>query len=287
MTILITGASGHLGHLVVDALLAHGTAASDIVAGARNVAKLDDLATRGVRTVHLDYDQPATIAAALDGVDALLLISGTEAGRRFAGHQNVIDAAVAAGGVQKFVYTSVSKATEFDWPLGSDHKATEEALAASGLPTVILRNNWYTENYLTDVARAAESGVIAASVADGRVAAAARADYAEAAAVVLREDGHVGQVYELGGDASLSYDDVAAAAGEALGREVAYVRVSREDFTAALQGAGLDAGTAEFVAGMEDGIRRGVLADTDGTLSRLIGRPTTPVVETFRAGIAG
>jgi len=286
MTILVTGASGHLGHLVVDALLTRGATASDIVAGARSVAKLDDLAARGVRTAHVDYDDPATIAAALEGVDTVLLISASEAGRRFAGHNNVIDAAVAAG-VQKFVYTSVSKATTFDWALGAEHKATEEALAASGLPTVILRNDWYTENYLTDLQRAADSGVIAASVADGRVAAAARADYAEAAAVVLLEDGHLGQVYELAGDRSLGYDDLAAAAGEALGREVAYVPVSRDDFVAALQGAGLDAGTAEFVAGMEDGIRGGVLADTDGTLARLIGRPTTPVVDTFRAALAG
>jgi len=287
MTILVTGASGHLGHLVVDALLERGAAASDIVAGARNTAKLDDLAARGVRTAHLDYDQPETISAALDGVDTVLLISASEPGRRFAGHKNVIDAAVAAGGVQKFVYTSVSKATSFDWALGAEHKATEEALAASGLPTVILRNDWYTENYAADVQRAADSGVIAASVADARVAPAARADYAEAAAVALLEDGHLGQVYELAGDASLSYADLATAAGDALGRDVAYVPLSHEDFVAALQGAGLDSDTAEFVAGMEDGIRGGVLADTDGTLSRLIGRPTTPVVETFRAIVAG
>ncbi|AXA95040.1 NAD-dependent epimerase/dehydratase family protein [Microbacterium laevaniformans] len=286
MTILVTGASGHLGRLVIDALLSRGATASDIVAGARTLSAIDDLAARGVRTVHLDYNDPATIAAALDGVDTVLLVSGSEAGRRYAGHKNVIDAAVAAG-VAKFVYTSVSKATSFDWPLGAEHKATEHALSASGLPTVILRNDWYTENYVGDVQRAAESGVIAASVADGRVAPAARADYAEAAAVVLLEDGHIGEVYELAGDASLGYADLAAAAAEALGREVAYVPVSRDDFVAALQGSGLDAGTAEFVASMEDGIRGGVLADTDGTLSRLIGRPTTPVVDTFRAALAG
>lgn len=286
MTILVTGASGHLGRLVVDALLSRGATASDIVASARTVAKLDDLAARGVRTAPLDYDDPATIAAALQGVDTVLLVSAPEVGRRFAGHKNVIDAAVAAG-VTKFVYTSVSKATTFDWPLGAEHKATEEYLAASGLPTVLLRDNWYTENYLADVQRAADSGVIAASVADGRVAPASRADYAEAAAVVLLEDGHLGRIYELAGDASLDYAALAAAAGEALGREVAYVPISHEEYVAALQGAGLDAATAEFVASMEDGIRGGVLADTDGTLSRLIGRPTTPVVDTFRAALAG
>ena len=286
MTILVTGASGQLGRLVIHSLLERGAAASDIVAGARTTAKLDDLAALGVRTAHLDYDQPETITAALDGVDTVLLISGSEPGRRFPGHKNVIDAAVAAGGVQKFVYTSAPKATSFEWPLGAEHKATEEALAASGLPTVILRNNWYIENYLGDVQRAADSGVIVASVADGRIAPAARADYAEAAAVVLLEDGHLGRVYELAGDDSIAYGELAAAAGEALGREVAYVPVSHEDYVAGMQGAGLDVATAEFVASIDDGIRGGVLADTDGTLARLIGHPTTPVVETFRAAAA-
>lgn len=285
MTILVTGAGGHLGHLVVDALLARGVAGSDIVAGARTPAKVADLAARGVRTAHLDYDDPATITAALQGVDRVLLISGSDPGKRFAGHKNVIDAAVAAG-VAQFVYTSAPKATSFDWPLGVEHKQTEEALSASGLPTVILRDNWYIENYLGDVQRAAESGVIAASVGDGRVAPATRADYAEAAAVVLTEDGHLGQVYELAGDASLTYDDLAAAAAAVLDRDVAYVRLTHEEYVAGLQSAGLDAGTAEFVASMDDGIRGGVLADTDGTLSRLIGRPTTPVVDGLRAALA-
>lgn len=285
MIILVTGAGGHLGHLVVDALLGRGVAAADIVAGARTPAKVADLAARGVRTAHLDYDDPATITAALDGVDRVLLISGSEPGKRFAGHKNVIDAAVAAG-VSQFVYTSVSKATSFDWPLGAEHKQTEEALAASGLPTVILRNDWYTENYIGDVQRAAESGVIAASVGDGRVAPASRQDYAEAAAAVLTEDGHIGQVYELAGDASITYDDLAAAAAEVLGRDVAYVRLTHEEYVAGLQSAGLDAGTAEFVASIDDGIRGGVLADTDGTLARLIGRPTTPVVDGLRAALA-
>ncbi|WP_431803141.1 SDR family oxidoreductase [Microbacterium sp. bgisy203] len=284
MTILVTGASGHLGHLVVDALLERSAPASDIVAGGRSVDKLADLAERGVRTVALDYNDPETIAAALDGVDSVLLISASEPGKRYAGHKNVIDAAAAAG-VSKFVYTSVSKATTFDWPLGAEHKATEEAIAESGLPAVILRNDWYIENYTADVQRAEQSGVITSSVGDARVAAAARKDYADAAAVVLLGDGHIGEVYELGGDVAVSYDDIAAAAGEVLGREVSYVRISRDDLLAGLAGAGLDAGTAEFVASMDDGIRGGVLADTDGTLARLIGRPTTPFVDGLRTAL--
>lgn len=284
MTILVTGASGHLGHLVVDALLERGAPASDIVAGGRSVDKLADLADRGVRAVALDYNAPETIAAALEGVDSVLLISASEPGKRYAGHKNVIDAATAAG-ISKFVYTSVSKATTFDWPLGAEHKATEEAIAESGLPAVILRNDWYIENYVADAQRAEESGVITSSVGDARVAAAARKDYADAAAVVLLGDGHIGEVYELGGDVAVSYDDIAAAAGEVLGREVSYVRISRDDLLAGLAGAGLDAGTAEFVASMDDGIRGGVLADTDGTLARLIGRPTTPFLDGLRTAL--
>ena len=194
----------------------------------------------------------------------------------------MIDAAKAAG-VTKLVYTSTPNATTADFALAPDHKATEEAIAASGVPAVLLRNNWYIENYAADVSRAASTGVIAASVGDGRVAGATRADLAEAAAVVLLEDGHVGQVYELGGDTAFGYDELAAAASVVLGREVAYQRLTADEHVAALEGAGLDAGLARFVAGLDEAIGRGVLADADGSLSRLIGRPTTSLVEGLRA----
>lgn len=282
MTVLITGATGHLGRLVVESLLARGVAASDIVAGARDTAKAADLAARGVTVAHLDYTQPETIAAALRGVDSVLLISSSEVGQRAAQHQAVIDAAAAAG-VSKFVYTSAPKATTSDLVLAPEHKATEEAIAAAGLPAVILRNNWYTENYAADVARAGETGVIAASVGEGRVASANRGDYAEAAAVALTEDGHIGQVYELAGDVAWTYSELADAAAEVLGREVTYQALSPEEHTAALEAAGLDAGTAGFVVALDAGIRGGALADTDGTLARLIGRPTTPLVDGLRA----
>lgn len=285
MTILVTAAGGQLGHLVIDALLDRGVPAGEIVAGARTVSKAADLADRGIRVVPLDYTAPESVAAALDGVDAVLLISGSEPGNRYEGHRAVIDAARSAG-TAKLVYTSLSHADTVDFVLAPEHKATEEYLAASGVPAVVLRNNWYTENYVPDALRAAETGVIAASVGDGTVAAASRADYAAAAAVVLIEDGHLGRTYELSGDAAVSYADLASAAGEAVGREVAYVPVTREQLEAALADAGLDAGTIGFVAEMEAGIARGVLADADPTLARLIGRPTTPVAEGLRAAVA-
>jgi NAD(P)H dehydrogenase (quinone) len=284
MTILVTAAGGQLGHLVIDALLERGVAPGEIVAGARTVSKAADLVDRGIRVVPLDYTARETLTAALDGVDTVLLVSGSEPGMRYEGHKNVIDAAAAAG-VAKLVYTSLAHADSVDFVLAPEHKATEESLAASGVPAVLLRNNWYTENYTPDALRAAETGVIAASVGDALVAAASRADYAEAAAVVLIEDGHLGRTYELSGDTAVSYADLAAASAAALGSEVAYVPISREQLEAALGEAGLDAGTVGFVAEMEAGIARGALADADPTLARLIGRPTTPVAEGIRDAI--
>ena len=284
MTILVTGATGQLGRLVVDDLIARGVEPSAIRAGARDVARAADLADRGVQVVALDYDAPETVAAAVDGVDRLLLISSSEVGKRAVQHQAVIDAARAAG-VAKLVYTSASKATTSDLVLAPEHKATEEAIAASGIPAVILRNNWYTENYVPDVARAKDTGVIAASVGEGRVASASRIDYAEAAAVALTEDEHIGRVYELGGDVAWSFDELAAAASEVTGREVRYTPLTTAEHAVALEAAGLDAGTVGFVTTLDANIRDGALAETDGTLSRLLGRPTTPLDEGLRAAL--
>ncbi len=278
MTILVTGATGNLGRLIIASLLERGADPQSIVAGARDTVKAADL---GVRVVRLDYTDPASVAAAVEGVDTVVLVSGSEVGQRVAQHQAVIDAAKAAG-VSKFVYTSAPKATTSDLVLAPEHKATEELIAAAGLPSVILRNNWYTENYAADLARAAETGVLTAGTGDGRVASASRKDFAEAAAVVALEDGHVGEVYELGGDVAWTYSDLASAFSEVTGREVTFVPVSFDDQLAALREAGLDEGTAGFVAALDAGIRDGALADTDGTLARLIGRPTTPLVEGLR-----
>ncbi|GAA1061889.1 SDR family oxidoreductase [Agromyces bracchium] len=281
MTILVTAASGHLGRLVIEALLEHGASPADVVAAARDTSAVADLAARGIRTVELDYARPETIAPALEGVDSMLLISGTAFGERVGQHRNVIEAAKAAG-VAKLAYTSGPKAATSELVLMPEHRGTEEVIAEVGIPAVILRNNWYTENYAQDVAVAASTGVIAAATGSGRVASAPRRDYAEAAAVVLLEDGHVGEVYELGGDEPWTFAELATAASEVLGREVAFVDQSPAERVAALVAAGLDEGTATFVAAIDEGIARGDLAESDGTLSRLIGRPTTPLVEALR-----
>ncbi|MFI2103969.1 SDR family oxidoreductase [Isoptericola sp. NPDC019693] len=287
MTIAVTGTSGHLGRLVVESLLARGAAPADVVALARSTDKVADLAERGVVVRDADYDRPETLAPALDGVEVLVLVSGSAVGQRVRQHGAVIDAAKGAG-VRRVVYTSAPHADTSPLILAPEHKATEELLAASGLTTTILRNGWYTENYLPDVERARETGEIVASVGEGRVASASRADYAEAAAVVaLAEDGaHDDAVHELTGDVAWDFDELARTAAEVLGRPVTYRRVSPEEHLEILRGAGLDEATAGFVVALDGNTRDGLLAETTGDLARLIGRPTTPLAEGLRQGLA-
>ncbi|MFE4949995.1 SDR family oxidoreductase [Leifsonia sp. NPDC056665] len=281
MTIVVTGATGHLGRLTVDALLDRGVPAADIRALGRSAERLAPLATRGVQTAVIDFGKPETLDAAFAGADALLLVSGSEVGQRIPQHRNAIDAAVRAG-VGRIVYTSAPHADDTDLVLAPEHAETEKLLAASGLPVTVLRNNWYTENYVGQLDVASATGELVGSAATGRVASASRKDYAEAAAVVLTTDGHDGAVYELAGDVAWTFDDLAAAIGELLGRPVAYRSVTPEEHGAALREAGVDEGTAGFVVALDGNIRDGALADATGTLSELIGRPTTPLA----AGLA-
>ncbi|MFB7799263.1 SDR family oxidoreductase [Isoptericola sp. NPDC056134] len=288
MTIAVTGTSGHLGRLVVESLLARGAAPADVVALARSTAKAADLAQRGVVVREADYDRPETLAPALDGVEVLVLVSGSAVGQRVRQHGAVIDAAKGAG-VRRVVYTSAPHADTSPLILAPEHKATEELLAASGLTTTVLRNGWYTENYLPDVERARETGEIVASVGDGRVASASRADYAEAAAVVaLATDGaHDDAVHELTGDVAWDFDELARTVTELLGRPVTYRSVEPEEQREALLAAGLDEGTAGFLVALDADTRAGLLAETTGVLAGLIGRPTTPLADGLRKGLKG
>ncbi len=285
MTIVITGATGQLGALVIDALLGGGTPAAEIVGTGRNEQRLAELQARGIRTVVADYSDGAALEQAFTGADAVLLISGSEVGQRVAQHAAVIDAAKAAG-VGRLVYTSAPAATSSALILAPEHKATEELIAASGIPATILRNGWYTENYLGALSQAAASGEIAASVGEGRVASASRADYAAAAALVLVDASHSGAIYELSGDVAWSHAEFAEAAAEVLGRPVSFRSLSPEEHLAALEQAGLDAGTAGFVVALDGNIRDGLLAETSGELARIIGRPTTPLREELATAAA-
>jgi len=282
MSLVITGATGQLGRLVVESLLARGTAPADIVATGRDVARLADLSSLGVTVAELDYTKPETVSAAVKQGDTVLLVSSSEVGQRVAQHLNVIDAAKAAG-VARIVYTSAPAATTSELVLAPEHKATEEALVASGVPFTILRNGWYTENYAGEVEKGRENGAIVASVGDGRVASASRKDYAEAAAVVLTGEGYEGQVFELSGDIAWNFDDLASAIGTIVGKEVVYTRLTPDEHAAMLTSFGLDEGTVGFVVALDGNIRDGLLGVTNGDLSRLIGRPTTPLAEGLAA----
>lgn len=284
MSLLVTGTSGHLGRLVVDALLDRGVAPGDVVATARDTAAIAELAARGVQTRHADYEDPASLATAFEGVDRALLVSSSEVGRRLAQHRNVIDAAVAAG-VSLLAYTSILHADTSSLALAAEHRATEELLAASGLATVVLRNGWYLENYTENAAVPLEIGQVFGAAGTGRVSAAARRDYAAAAAVVLADPGHAGRVYELAGDEAYSLPEYAAALSAASGREVTYTDLPATEYAAVLTGAGVPEAYAEVLADSDVGLARGELEDHGRQLSTLIGRPTTPLADAVRAAL--
>lgn len=280
--IAVTGASGHLGRLIVEDLLAHDVAPGDVVAGGRRTERLEDLAAAGVRTAHLDYDDPASLTAALTDVDTVMLVSGDAVGERVRQHRAVLDAAVSAG-ARRIVYTSAPHADTSPLVLAPEHKATEQLIRESGLAFTVLRNNWYTENYLSALEQARRTGEILSSTGGGRVASAPRADFAAAASVVLRTGGHDGATYELAGDDPWTHDELAAAMSQVLGTPVRHRAVDPDEHLAALTGAGLDEGTAGFVVALDADIRAGLLAGGEHDLSRLLGRPTTPLVDALRA----
>ena len=282
MSIVVTGATGQLGRLIVEHLINRGVAPAEITAVGRNLERLADLAAAGVTTAAADYADPASLTAAFSGADVLMLVSGSEVGQRVAQHTNAISAAVAAG-VGRIVYTSAPKADTSALILAPEHKATEEALRASGVEFTILRNGWYTENYAASVQQAGQSGVYLTSAGDGRVASASRTDYAEAAAVVLTTPGHENAVYELAGDVAWTGGDMAAALTEIVGRPVVFTAVSPQEHTAILSGAGLDSGTVGFIVALDGNTRDGLLAGGSSDLATLIGRPTTPLLDGLRA----
>jgi NAD(P)H dehydrogenase (quinone) len=283
MKIGVTGATGHLGRLVIQGLLERQPA-NDIIAIVRNEAKAADLAKAGVQVRVANYDDPASLQKALAGVEKLLLISSSEVGRRFPQHKNVIDAAKSAG-VKHLVYTSAPKATTSALLLAPEHKATEEYLAGSGLTYTVLRNGWYTENYVQTIETAKQSGKVVAAAGEGRVASAARADYAAGAVSVLMGEGHEGKVYECSGDYAWDYGELANAIADIIGRPVVYQPVDVPTMIEILKGAGLDEGTAGFLATLDENTAAGLLSVCTGELSSLIGRPTTPLKEGLQAAI--
>jgi len=277
--IAVTAASGNLGRLVVSSLLKKAPA-SEIVAAARNTAKISDLSSQGVAVREADYSKPDTLARALAGVDKLLLISGSEVGRRIEQHKNVIAAAQKAG-VKLLLYTSLLHCDTSPLALREEHLQTENAVRASGIPFAILRNSWYNENYLNAIAQAAKLGVHYGCAGEGRISAAARADYADAVVAVLTsQENQGGKTYELAGDEGFTLAQFAAEIARHSGKPVRYENLSEADYKAVLVKAGLPEPVAGFFAGTDTGISKGALYDGSRQLHQLIGRPTTPISAT-------
>lgn len=282
--IAVTGATGQLGRLVINALLKK-VPASEIIAAVRHPEKASDLAALGLQVRKADYSQPATLDAAFQGVDKLLLISSSEVGQRVAQHTAVINAAKHAG-VKLLAYTSLLHADKSILGLGEEHRATEALLRESGLPVVLLRNGWYTENYAASIAPALAHGAFIGAVGNGRIASAAREDYAQAAAAVLTQEGQAGKVYELAGDDSYTLAEFSAEIARQSGKPVVYQDLSEADFKQALISAGLPEGFASMLADSDAGAAQGELFDDSHTLSKLIGRPTTPYAKVIAATLA-
>jgi NAD(P)H dehydrogenase (quinone) len=281
----VTAATGHLGRLVVLGLLDAGVPAAEVVAVVRDPAKAADLADRGVQVRVADYDDAAALTEALADSTRVLLISGTEIGRRVEQHANVLQAAKAAG-VELVAYTSGPKVEDSELAVAPDHLATERLVADFGLPGAFLRNNWYLENYDRTIASAAATGEIVGSADGGRIAAATRADLAAGAVAVLTAPEPAPGVYELGGDEAWTLADLAAAVAEVTGKDVVYRDLAADEHVRTLEAAGLPAGAVQFLVGTDQAIAKGALETGSRQLTELIGRPTTTLAEHVRTVLA-
>lgn len=280
--IAITGATGHLGQLTIQALLEQGVAAQDILAIVRSPQKAAGLAAQGVHIRQADYTQPQTLEAALRGVEKLLLISSSDFNDRVGQHRRVIEAAKRAG-VKLLAYTSILKADTSSLKLSADHKATEETILASGIPFVFLRNGWYFENY--NLPQALEHGAIVGSAGDGRLSAASRADYATAAATVLGQPNHENTTYELAGDHSFTLSELANELQTQSGKPVAYQNMPVAAYEQMLQGLGLPAALTQMLADADRGLEQGDLQTDRSDLSQLISRPSTTLRQAVQSAI--
>jgi len=283
--IAITGASGQLGRLVIQTLL-NRVPARELVAVVRNPGAVQDLAQRGVQVRQGDYSRPESLASAFKGVDKVLLISSSEVGQRAPQHKAVIDAALLAG-VKLLAYTSILHADKSPLGLAAEHLETEVYLRAAGLPFVLLRNGWYTENYAASIPVALQHGVFLGSAGQGRIASAARIDYASAAAEVLLREDQGGQIYELAGDDPYTLAEFAGEISRQTGKNVAYQNLPEAEFKAVLLSAGLPEGLAGLLADSDAGAAQGGLLDEDRQLSRLIGRPTTSMATVIAQALKG
>ncbi len=281
--IAVTGATGQLGHLVISAL-GKKTRSSGIIAAVRNPAKAKVLEAMCVQVRYADYDKPETWDTALHGVEKLLLISSSEIGQRARQHKTVIDAAKRAG-VKLLAYTSVLHADTSPLGLAAEHRETEAAIRASGIPYVLLRHGWYTENYTAGVPGALARGAVYGCAGNGRISSATRADYAKADAAALLAENQAGKIYELAGDMAYTLNDLAVEISRQSGKTINYVNLPEADYKKALLDAGLPDPVAGLLANSDTGVSKGGLFDNSHQLSKLIGRPTTPLALAVTAAL--
>ncbi|HCE57593.1 MAG TPA: NAD(P)-dependent oxidoreductase [Prolixibacteraceae bacterium] len=277
----ITGATGQLGRLVIGKLK-EKTEVGSIVALVRNTGKAKDL---GVEAREFDYDKPELLAESLKGIEQLLLISGSDLGQRARQHANVVNAAKLAG-VKKIVYTSLLHTGNTTVSLAEEHLPTEEAVIESGIPYTILRDGWYTENHTNSISGVLAAGAVFGSAAGGKFSSAARADFAEAAIVVLTEAVHDGKIYELAGDAAYTLAEYAAEIAKQTGKNIIYNNLPAAEYAKVLESFGLPGFIAEAIAGWDVSASKGDLFDDSHTLSKLIGRPTTPLSEVVKNALS-
>lgn len=281
--IVVTAATGQLGRLVIANLL-KTTPAAQIVAAVRDPAKAADLAAQGVQVRRADYTDPASLDAALAGASKVLLISSNDLGNRVAQHRNVIDAAARAK-VSLLAYTSVLHADRSTLGLAGEHRETEAAVRAAGVPYTFLRNGWYVENHTVSLGGAVAHGALAGAAGEGRISAAARADYAEAAAVVLAKSGAVEQVYELAGDSGFTLAELAAEVSRQSGKTIPFHNLPQQEYRELLVNVGLPAPLAELIADSDAQAAKGALFDDSRTLSKLIGHPTISLADAVKAAL--
>ncbi len=281
---VVTGATGQLGQLVIEALLKK-VPASEIIAAVRNVEKAAPLAEKGVQVRFADYTNPQSLVSAFAGASKVLLISSSEVGQRFEQHKAVIDAAKQVG-IELLAYTSILNANQSPLALAQEHKQTEAYIAQADIPAVLLRNGWYSENYLAGIGASLEHGVMLGCAGDGKISSAPRADYAQAAAEVLTQPNQAGKVYELAGDEGFTLEQFAQYLADLSGKPVAYNNLPESEYAAVLESVGIPAGFAAILADSETGASKGGLFDDSKTLSQLIGRPTVSIEASLKDAVA-
>ncbi len=285
MTILVTGATGQLGSKVVEALL-QTVPASELAVSVRNPEKAEGLKARGVDVRLGDFDRPETLETAFSGVDRLLIISADgDTETRIRQHAAAVAAAERAQ-VKFIAYTSVVDAAASSLSLAPVHKATEEAIVKTGIPYSFLRNNWYLENELSGIQGVQAGAPWVTAAGDGKVGYALRQDYAAAAAAVLAGSGHDNTIYELSGEL-VTQDELAAAVGEVLGKEVEVQHVDDAAYAAILTNASLPEFVVQLLGQIQKDIKAGTLAVASDDFKKLLGRPATPLKEALASLING